>query len=86
MPGKLGAKRRNGIGVMLAILTSAGGCGLTLPSLPNPGHIHYQQLRATHFDPYGDTYGAHQIEGGRPPSFDQPRALPERSQWTLDVR
>lgn len=86
MAGKLLATRRIGWCAMLTVLASAGGCSLALPSLHNPGHVHYQQLRATHFDPYANTYSAHEIEGGRPRAFDKPRALPETSQWTLDVR
>lgn len=71
---------------LILMLLSFSGCGLALPSFRNPGHINYQRLRATHYDPYATTDGAHEFEGGRPPSFDQPRSQPEKSQWTLDVR
>jgi len=66
------------------ILLSATGCGLQLPRLRSPGNLYQQQLRATFHDPYGQTDNAPEIEGGRPPTFEQPRPQSARSQWFFD--
>ena len=57
------------------------GCNVGLPNFRRPGHIYQQQLRATYHDPYASVEGAPEIDGGRPDSYLQPRALPVQSQW-----
>ena len=74
--------------VLLLAFLVIGETGCTRLSAPNwfqPGHLYHQRLRATHFDPYGDTDSAPEFDGIRPREFQRPRSETERAQWFTDV-
>ncbi len=79
-------RRQIGGMTLLAVLLATGaGCGLSRPNWSQPGHLYHQRLRATHFDPYGDTDAAPDFAGSRPRSYARPRSEVERAQWFADV-
>jgi hypothetical protein len=65
---------------MLWISLSLAGCGLVRPNLQQPGHLYQQQLRASYYDPFGDTVSAPEFGGSRPRDYDAQRSQPTRSQ------
>ena len=71
--------------VIIVVLLACSGCGLSRPNWFQPGHLYHQQLRATHFDPYADTYGAPEFDGSRPRDFQTQRSQPEQAQWFMDI-
>ena len=79
-----------GVWKQCAVLTVAlllqTGCRVTVPRLLQPpGHLYHQRLRATHFDPYADVDAGPEVAGGRPRSYERPRAQAEKAQWFLDA-
>jgi hypothetical protein len=75
------------ISLVALLLISTAGCGLSLPwAGRSAGRESYQQLRATHFDPYPDMSAGPAVLGGRPQQFQVQRSEATRSQWDMDAR
>ena len=70
--------------ILSVVLLLQTGCQVTFPNWLQPGHLYHQQLRATHFDPYADVDAGPEVAGGRPRSYERPRAQAEKAQWSLD--
>jgi hypothetical protein len=71
--------------LVLALGAATSGCaGVSRPSWLFPGTAEVQQQRARRYDPYPEPQVGPDIVGGRPLSYENPRAEVRRVQPPLD--
>ena len=67
-------------GLFVALITILSGCPYWRPNLFHPGPHVLQRSRAILNDPYADNDAGPEVDGGRPPSFENPNAEAVRNQ------